>query len=71
MGIPGYWRTVGVRMRMDSDICSHCDTRIFPPRPICPNCKGEVYINSQISKGEVFSASTITSLPMEASSSSK
>lgn len=26
---------------MEGEVCPHCEVKIFPPRDICPSCKGE------------------------------
>ena len=38
------------------EACPHCDTKIFPPRDVCPNCHGEAKIPYTFSgKGEIYS----------------
>jgi uncharacterized OB-fold protein len=57
---PGTWRLNAQRYRLVGEQCLNldpqtgkiCKTFIFPPRDICPVCKGEVIIDSQ--NGVIF-----------------
>ena len=40
MGVPRFWREIPYRYQMIGTRCSTCDTTYFPPRFICPNCRG-------------------------------
>ena len=73
MEIPRHWRLKKQRYGLVGEVCSNCDKKIFPPRDVCPDCKGETIINIQESKfGEIFSALPITaSLSREVAMSSK
>jgi uncharacterized OB-fold protein len=35
------WRLRGQRLRLEGEICKNCDSKIFPPRDICPECGHE------------------------------
>ncbi|HEX6977589.1 MAG TPA: zinc ribbon domain-containing protein [Patescibacteria group bacterium] len=36
------WRVRNERLTLTGKECSHCGSKIFPPRPICPTCDYEV-----------------------------
>lgn len=38
MEIPRHWRLRQQRYRLIGEECPHCETKIFPPRDICPEC---------------------------------
>ena len=64
MEIPRHWRLKQQRYGLVGNVCTHCDTRIFPPRQVCPNCGSEVKAGFTFSgKGEVFSYTTIYEAP--------
>jgi len=64
MEIPRHWRLKQERYGLVGRVCPHCDTKIFPPREVCPNCGGEVKTSFAFSgKGEVFSFTTIYEAP--------
>ena len=52
MEVPRHWRLRKQRYALVGDICPHCDSRIFPPRDVCPKCGGEMR------KAAIFSART-------------
>lgn len=37
MEVPRNWRLNKQRYRLVGENCPHCETKIFPPRDICPN----------------------------------
>jgi hypothetical protein len=46
------------------EACPRCDTKIFPPRDVCPNCHGEAKIAFPFSgKGEIYSYTTVYEAP--------
>jgi uncharacterized protein len=64
MEIPRHWRLKQQRYALVGEVCPHCDARIFPPRDVCPECKGEAKIPFAFSgKGEVYSYTTIYEAP--------
>jgi uncharacterized OB-fold protein len=64
MEIPRHWRLKQERYKLVGGVCSHCETKIFPPREICPSCGNEVKAGFAFSgKGEVFSYTTIYEAP--------
>lgn len=40
MHIPRYWRVQSQRYSLSGEICKQCGARLFPPRDICPECRG-------------------------------
>jgi len=48
MEIARHWRLKEQRYRLIGEICPHCETKIFPPRQICPNCTKVLTPNVEI-----------------------
>jgi uncharacterized OB-fold protein len=47
------------------EVCDSCDSKIFPPRDICPDCGEEAQTTYKFSgRGEVYSYSDVTSPPI-------
>src|SRR3972149_6222193 len=64
MEIPRHWRLKKQRYGLVGEICPHCESRIFPPRDICPDCGGEAKTAYAFSgRGEVYSHTTIYQAP--------
>jgi uncharacterized protein len=64
MEIPRHWRLKQQRYGLVGEVCPHCDAKIFPPRDVCPECKGEAKTPYAFSgKGEVYSYTTIYEAP--------
>jgi uncharacterized OB-fold protein len=64
MEIPRHWRLNQQRYGLVGEICPHCDTKIFPPRDICPACGKDAKTSFAFSgRGEVFSFTTIYEAP--------
>ncbi len=64
MEIPRHWRLRQQRYGLIGELCPHCDTKIFPPRDICPACGHEAKTSFAFSgRGEVFSFTTIYEAP--------
>ncbi len=38
MEVPRHWRLQKQRYSLIGEICPHCETPMFPPRPICVAC---------------------------------
>lgn len=41
MEVPRYWRLKAQRYRLEGSICPDCGQKSFPPRAVCPECRGE------------------------------
>jgi hypothetical protein len=39
--ISPHWRLRLQRYRLVGEVCPHCETKIFPPRDVCPECPQE------------------------------
>ena len=64
MEVARYWRTTGQRYQLVGEVCPHCNSKIFPPRDICPTCEKEATTPFAFSgRGEVYSYSTIHAAP--------
>ncbi len=64
MEVPRHWRLRQQRYRLVGEICPHCETAIFPPRDICPECGGKAKVETPFSgKGEVYSFTTVYDAP--------
>lgn len=59
-----YWRTNRQRLALMGEVCPSCGAKLFPPRDVCPHCRGpakEPYAFS--GKGSVYSYSTMYHAP--------
>jgi uncharacterized protein len=64
MDMPRHWRLRKQRYGLVGEICPHCETKIFPPRDVCPNCGDEAKNLFQFSgRGEVYSFTTVYDPP--------
>ena len=64
MDIPRHWRLRKQRYALVGEICEHCDTKVFPPRDICPECGEEAKTQFQFSgRGEVYSHTMVYDAP--------
>lgn len=64
MDIPRHWRLRKQRYGMVGEVCEHCNSKLFPPRDICPECGEEAKTLYTFSgKGEVYSYTTVYDPP--------
>lgn len=64
MEIPRHWRLKEQRYRLIGEVCGNCETKIFPPRDICPNCHKPAKDKFEFSgKGTVETFTTIYEAP--------
>ncbi len=64
MEISRHWRLRKQRYSLVGEVCEHCDTKIFPPRDICPDCGHEAKTIHQFSgRGEIYSYTTVHEAP--------
>jgi uncharacterized OB-fold protein len=64
MEVSRHWRLREQRYRLTGEVCPHCNTAIFPPRDICPDCGEEAREVKQFSgKGEVYSFTKVYDAP--------
>ena len=61
---PRYWRLKKQRYSLLGEVCPHCDSKIFPPRDICPECGSEAKTDFAFSgKGKVYSYTVMRDAP--------
>jgi len=59
-----HWRLKQQRYSLVGEVCGHCETKIFPPRDICPDCGQEAKTEFKFSgRGEVYSFTTVYEPP--------
>lgn len=64
MEIPRHWRLRKQRYGLIGEVCPHCDSRIFPPRDVCPECGLDAKTAYSFSgRGEVYSYTTVFDAP--------
>ena len=64
MEIPRHWRLKNQRYQLVGEVCPHCESKIFPPRDICPECGGEAKeLYTFSGRGEVYSYTTVYDAP--------
>jgi uncharacterized OB-fold protein len=64
MEIARHWRLRQQRYSLVGEVCSRCESKIFPPRDICPNCGQEARdLYAFSGRGEVYSHTTIYEAP--------
>jgi uncharacterized OB-fold protein len=64
MDIPRHWRLRKQRYGLVGEVCPHCETKIFPPRDVCPECGQEAKtLYSFSGRGEVYSYTTVYEPP--------
>jgi uncharacterized OB-fold protein len=64
MEIPRHWRLKKQRYALVGEVCPHCQSKIFPPRDVCPECGGEAKTAYQFSgKGEIYSFTVMHDAP--------
>ena len=64
MEVPRHWRLKKQRYALVGEVCPHCNSKIFPPRDVCPYCGGEAKTQFAFKgRGQVFSFTHMTSVP--------
>jgi uncharacterized protein len=54
MEVPRHWRLKSQRYALVGEACPHCETKIFPPRAVCPECGLEA--SAQVQNREAVGA---------------
>jgi uncharacterized OB-fold protein len=55
-----YWREIPQRYRLEAKKCKKCGIVLFPPRLICPECKGREFEDTKLAeKGKVLTYTII------------
>ncbi len=58
------WRLQKYRYGLMGEVCPHCEVKIFPPRDVCPSCRGGAKVEYQFSgRGEVYSYTKVFDAP--------
>ncbi len=64
MEVPRHWRLKQQRYALVGEVCPHCDSKIFPPRDVCPYCGEEAKTQYTMSgKGKVYSYTIMRDAP--------
>ncbi len=64
MEISRHWRLKRQRYDLVGEICPHCDSKIFPPRDICPECGEDARTLHKFNgRGTVYSYTTVYDPP--------
>ena len=65
MDMPRHWRLKEQRYNLVGTECLACGAKLFPPRPVCPDCNSkEVQPLAFSGQGEVYSYSTVFHAPL-------
>jgi len=55
-----YWREIPQRYRLEANECPSCGLKFFPPRLICPSCKGRNFKKTKLAeKGKILTYTII------------
>lgn len=64
MEIARHWRLRKQRYALVGEVCPHCNTKLFPPRDMCPECGQEARQLYQFSgRGQVYSFAKVYEAP--------
>lgn len=64
MEVPRHWRLKKQRYALVGEVCPHCQSKIFPPRDVCPYCGGEAKTEFAFSgKGRIYSYTVMRDAP--------
>lgn len=62
--IARHWRLRNERYRLRGERCPHCQSAIFPPRDLCPDCGQDAREPFELSgKGKVYSHTVVRDAP--------
>ena len=66
MPSPRYWREIPARYRLEAGRCKRCGKIAFPPRRICPACRGTEWEKTNLSwRGKVVTSTVVQVAPTE------
>jgi len=61
-----YWREIPQRYRLEAGKCKGCGKVWFPPRVICPQCRGRVFETVRLAeRGKVTTFTVIRTAPKD------
>jgi uncharacterized OB-fold protein len=59
-----HWRLKQQRYALVGEVCPHCESKIFPPRDVCPDCGEAARDTFKFSgRGKVYSHTTVYHAP--------
>ena len=58
-----YWREIPQRYRLEAQKCKKCGKVLFPPRMICPECKGREFDDTKLAEMGKILTYTIIRVP--------
>jgi len=66
MPSPRYWREIPARFRLEAGRCTGCGTVSYPPRRVCPACRGQQFETVRLTpRGTVVTSTVIHVAPAE------
>jgi len=66
MPSPRYWRELPSRFRLEASRCKACNKIAFPPRRVCPDCRGQDVERAVLSrKGKVVTSTVVHVAPSD------
>ena len=63
MPSPRYWREIPARYRLEAVRCVECEHVAYPPRKICPTCRGTALERIELSRQGRVVTSTVIHVP--------
>ena len=63
MELPRYHRMRGTLYRLEGSRCGACDRHFFPPRSICPGCRGSLETKAFSGRGTLYSFTRVAQPP--------
>ena len=64
MEVSRHWRLRQQRYGMTGEVCPHCESKIFPPRDVCPDCGEDARTLYDFSgRGTLYSFTTVADAP--------
>ena len=65
MPSPRYWRERASRYRLEAGKCEDCGKVVFPPRRVCPTCRGKSWEPVTLSRRGTIITYTVIHVPPE------
>jgi uncharacterized OB-fold protein len=66
MPSPRYWREIPARYRLEASKCGGCGKVVYPPRPVCPACRGQGQSRIALSpRGTVVTSTVVRVAPTD------
>lgn len=59
MPSPRYWREIPARYRLEAATCKSCGKTVYPARVVCPQCRGEEWESTRLSRSGKVVTSTV------------